>query len=513
MVGHTDEETNDANPTERIRLMSSEDTDRAVAKRQIARLIGGSDQAFYVISEEGLIVFLNDAMSNLIGRETDSLIGLDCAAQIPADNITDAALRTWLALPPGIAKNQFAILPDRVPSAVTSPGEVFDPDKDIALIRCIIPLETHPSGSTLVALIANPPSTTGHSEFELLDDRAISIQQSLLNFRVQFPSIDSLWFMCGSSAYVQRSMAQTQIAMKLAHSFRIIGRVGSARETLAHAIHHHRQSCFPSYPKNIVAIECRLMDHSLLDSMLDVVRDSHRSNAPPAILLAGLDELPLDAVDVLERFFREYPNTVSVITSQCAVLSNLFPGRPEWDMLCAQFDTQTIELTPLEHRTQDIPILISAWLDQFAKTNANHNRFRWENSFMDALLAYSWPNDIAELGKTMEYVISNAEGTTLTEQMLPVSVRTYASHVEERRIDTSIDLDAVLEDFEKSVIMKAIEMYPKNRAAAAKALNISRARLLRRLNQWGVQSEPDSTANTDDSPIFTEVPNDSINEG
>lgn len=182
-------------------------------------------------------------------------------------------------------------------------------------------------------------------------------------------------------------------------------------------------------------------------------------------------------------------------------------------MLCAQFDTQTIELTPLEHRTQDIPILITAWLDQFAKANANHNRFRWENSFMDALLAYSWPNDIAELGKTMEYVISNAEGTTLTEQMLPVSVRTYASHVEERRIDTSIDLDAVLEDFEKSVIMKAIEMYPKNRAAAAKALNISRARLLRRLNQWGVQSEPDSTANTDDSPIFTEVPNDSINEG
>lgn len=504
--------------------MSTEDADRIVAKRQIARLIGGSDQAFYVLSEDGLVVFLNDAMAALIGREVDSLIGLDCSAQIPVDSSPESALRSWLTLPPSVSRNQFAVLPDRLPDSLTNPQSVAiseldtvpfsDTDKpsNVHLIRCIIPLENQPNCSTLIALLAQPESADSAGPFALLDDRAIAIQQSLLKFRIQFASLDSLWFMCGESPQAYRAMSQSQIAMKLAHPFRIIGPNGSGREQLAHSIHQHRAISIPAYPRNLVSIECRLMDYSLLESMLDVVRDSHRSGAPSAVLLAGLDELPVDAVTALEVFCRQHPSSALCVTSSCANLAGLYPGRPEWASLCARIDTQAIELTPIVNRTQDIPVLVAAWLDQYAKANSVITRYRWESGFMDALLTYSWPNDISELGKTLEHAVGNAGDTSLTEQQLPVAVRTFASHVEERRIDSSIDLDAILEDFEKTIIMKAIEMYPKNRAAAAKALNISRARLLRRLNQWGVQSEPDGAASADDSPIFTEVTNDSIHE-
>jgi DNA-binding NtrC family response regulator len=66
-------------------------------------------------------------------------------------------------------------------------------------------------------------------------------------------------------------------------------------------------------------------------------------------------------------------------------------------------------------------------------------------------------------------------------------------------------LDAILEDVERTMIMRAVERFPSNKTAAAKLLNISRARLLRRLQQWGVQVESESKDSDDDLPVFNEL--------
>ena len=71
--------------------------------------------------------------------------------------------------------------------------------------------------------------------------------------------------------------------------------------------------------------------------------------------------------------------------------------------------------------------------------------------------------------------------------------------------DESVDLDSILEDVEKTMIMRALERFPQNKTSAAKILNISRARLLRRLQQWGIQSESGTVEGEDDSPVFNEV--------
>jgi transcriptional regulator with PAS, ATPase and Fis domain len=66
-------------------------------------------------------------------------------------------------------------------------------------------------------------------------------------------------------------------------------------------------------------------------------------------------------------------------------------------------------------------------------------------------------------------------------------------------------LDAILEDVERTMILRALEISPSNKTAAAKLLNISRARLLRRLQQWGMLAEAESLDRDDDLPVFHEV--------
>ena len=55
------------------------------------------------------------------------------------------------------------------------------------------------------------------------------------------------------------------------------------------------------------------------------------------------------------------------------------------------------------------------------------------------------------------------------------------------------------------MILRALERFPQNKTSAAKILNISRARLLRRLQQWGIQAGNATGEGDDDLPVFNEV--------
>lgn len=124
---------------------------------------------------------------------------------------------------------------------------------------------------------------------------------------------------------------------------------------------------------------------------------------------------------------------------------------------------------------------------------------------MAALMAYSWPGDVEELAEALKHATGKSTGEKLTEKDLPVNIRTCVSHIEQSQVDETVDLDAILEDVEKTMILRALERYPQNKTSAAKLLNISRARLLRRLQQWGIQSAIGPGEGDDDLPVFNEV--------
>ena len=92
----------------------------------------------------------------------------------------------------------------------------------------------------------------------------------------------------------------------------------------------------------------------------------------------------------------------------------------------------------------------------------------------------------------------------LDETHLPISLRTYPSHIERVEANEPIVLDEVLERVERMLIEQALASHPRNNTAAAKSLGISRARLLRRMQQWGLGSAP-SASSPGDEVIFEEL--------
>ncbi len=153
-----------------------------------------------------------------------------------------------------------------------------------------------------------------------------------------------------------------------------------------------------------------------------------------------------------------------------------------------RLDVVTISLPPLRERTEDIPLLVQKFLDEFTREN-NKQIEGLTPDCMSALLAYDWPGNIRELRNAMERMVVLARQSRLTVRDLPAHLRKGA---DEPRSPVVIP-DMSLNDAERAMIIKALEKHGGNRTQAAKQLGISRRTLHRKLNEYGLRNTDPAT--------------------
>jgi transcriptional regulator with PAS, ATPase and Fis domain len=78
---------------------------------------------------------------------------------------------------------------------------------------------------------------------------------------------------------------------------------------------------------------------------------------------------------------------------------------------------------PLRERKQDIPCLITYFLDRFA-TRGTTNVRRFTDEAMHALCDYPWPGNVRELENVIERVVVNVRHDTAELSSLPTEVQT-----------------------------------------------------------------------------------------
>lgn len=480
---------------------------RSVAKRQVARLLGSATHPMYVVSEDGTLVFANDALAALVGKSSEGLLGLDCSSPVPDTEGSVANLSAFLSLPIQWSRRGLKIvtgvgLPEAMAHAsaiTTSDFAVGDP-----WVRCLIPLGEE-DGCTLCVLFKEAdPSALGY-----VDQRASVSQAIILYNQAHFPYMRDLWYLQGKSAATQKALAQVNLAVRSHFPLAIFGRVGSGRSWLAQTIHIRRVGSKPGDAKSmlghaLVRIDCSLMDIALLQSMFEAIEENlKRGASTQALLIDNLDALPSDCFGLMNSALKRLDGLPRIVTCDPDVSNELRKAEPQWDELESRTSVLRIELPRLSERLADIPTLLTAWFEQHRK--AGNAVPEMGEDFLDAIYAYGWPNDVEELAQALSYATTKTTGSKLTHKDLPVNIRTCISHIEQSQVDHSMDLDAILEDVEKNIILRALERFPKNKSLAAKLLNISRARLLRRLQQWGIQSETSANEDVEDLPDFNEV--------
>jgi len=138
-----------------------------------------------------------------------------------------------------------------------------------------------------------------------------------------------------------------------------------------------------------------------------------------------------------------------------------------------------LRVPPLRERKEDIPILISHFLEKFGL--AYHKNVRgFERDALDILMDYSFPGNVREL----ENIVSGA--VALTDEDL-ICANDLPADIGELEIDTLGQEDfASLEDHEKAYIAKVLKATRGNRTKAAHVLGLPRTSLWRKIKKYAL---------------------------
>jgi transcriptional regulator with GAF, ATPase, and Fis domain len=152
-----------------------------------------------------------------------------------------------------------------------------------------------------------------------------------------------------------------------------------------------------------------------------------------------------------------------------------------------------IMLPTLKERKADIPYLVSHFIEQFADKK-NVSRTKFSDDAMAILANYSWPGNVRELKNLIERLVVLHERDEILPEELPEKIRAASSRAAQRK-DVSVDgisFNTAVSEFEKALIISALDRtdWVKNRAA--QLLKIKRTTLVEKIKRYNLEKDPES---------------------
>jgi len=436
------------------------------------RLLEAAQRPFCLLDAEARIARVNVAFAAWCGCTAEELQGLACGASAPSDATRAQLIAAALCPPAPTEKERIATARVDLPAAegvLRSRRATF------------VPLSIAGGDDTaLIVLFDNEELPSG-------SDKAPAAEQdwpaALARFRARNAGRYRLDLAAGSSAAARRLRAQVELASQGRANVVVIGPTGSGRRQTAKAIH---LGVAPDRAGPLMTVESTLATAESVAAALATVarqQDSVGGQGPPAMLVADADRLPSDAQAELWRALRGGDRAPRVLaTAARSLLQLAHDGRFRSD-LAHRLTTFEIVLPPLAERREDIPLLAQALLAEQAGASGRET-VAFSPEALERLAAHRWPGNIAELALVVREAHQQCEGDTITSRDLPDRVR--LGEAARRRDVEPIDLDAFIQDVEKELIDRALQMAKGNKAAAARLLGLTRPRLYRRMEQFGL---------------------------
>jgi transcriptional regulator with PAS, ATPase and Fis domain len=144
-----------------------------------------------------------------------------------------------------------------------------------------------------------------------------------------------------------------------------------------------------------------------------------------------------------------------------------------------------IALPPLRDRREDIPVLVTHFLEKFAPGQPMHV----SQGAMRSMMAYHWPGNVRQLENAIERAVALSAGRTqidvgdLPPEVVAAPAPTHTPYVEFP--DDGLDLTAYLTSIERDLIRRSLDRTGGNRNRAAELLRIKRTTLVEKLKRLG----------------------------
>jgi DNA-binding NtrC family response regulator len=146
----------------------------------------------------------------------------------------------------------------------------------------------------------------------------------------------------------------------------------------------------------------------------------------------------------------------------------------------------SIDLPPLRSRKEDIPLLVSHFLEKFANENERPVA-QTSHEALRCLMDYSWPGNVRELENVMERAVVLSSGTNIGVDLIPDNIvgRTPGLQLLERRPDAS--LFELVEECERRLIVDMLEKCNWNQTEAAEQFRIPLSTLNQKIKRLNIE--------------------------
>ncbi len=447
----------------------------------LMELFDSASVPVYVLDEQRQIVYCNPACAAWVGATVDALIGVQCDYHSQADKDSHRQIGAGLCPPPE------AFAGRSVGGIVVSPDGSSGWKRRRAQFVCLgsDPLE----GVGVVAVLEKGDLAESELELDQYQSESAVLHERVRAYRQKARKLDHPARLIGASAAIIRVRDQVAVAINSRARVLVIGPDGCGHEHIARMIHYGNEGASAA---SLVPLDCALLDAELLEATVSAfVRRWTQlgRDQPSALLLLDVDQLAADAQRELVGFLTigEFElRTIATSRRSLVDLADQGQFRPD---LAHALSTLVITVPRLAQRREDIPLLAQLFLEEMNATGKRQvGGFAPEA--MDQLSMHGWPGDLDELISVVRSAHERSEGPLIRPANLPERMSLAADALAHAPgPEEAIELDAFLREVESELLARALRRAKGNRARAARLLGISRARLLRRIAQLGLEKE------------------------
>ena len=323
-----------------------------------------------------------------------------------------------------------------------------------------------------------------------LENRRLREENTYL--RREFKKVHGMGNLIGKSKKMQELFKMIEVVSATNSTVLITGESGTGKELVAKAIHLNS----PRAEDSFVSVNCGAFTETLLESELfGYMRGSFTgavANKKGLFEVADKGTIFLDEVGetspamqvkllrvLQERTIRRVGGTeeiavdVRIIAATNRDLSGMVAENQFREDLFYRISVIPLELPPLRHRRDDIPLLADHF---FTRLNGSMGKKidRISAEALKKLEGYDWPGNVRELENAMERAFILEMSNELSAQHLPESVATHSRMRALTNLpDEGLDLEAYVEALQKGFLEEALRRTDRVQVKAAELLRMS----------------------------------------
>ncbi len=438
-------------------------------ERSLKIILDNLDIGIFTINRSGYITFFNTAAEKISGYARRQVLGNPCSLILSKD-----------------ASSDLLMLKDSIKSRrkiVSHRGCMMTPDGETVPVRATyIPLENE-QGKIVGGLAAVQDLTLAQHLDQVISDRY------------------TFHHMVGKDPKILKIFEKVAVVADTDATVLIEGATGTGKDMLAKVIH----SASRRSKKPFIKVNCAALPDTLLESeMFGYARGAFtgadrdkpgRFNEADGgtIFLDEIGDIPLSLQAKLLRVLEDqefYPLgsrhtkkvDVRIISATNRGLEKLVEEHLFREDLFYRLNVIRIEIPPLKERKADIPILIRYIMRRLCSTKAQGPDGISEEA-MKVLLNYDYPGNVRELENILEHSLIICRSDIIEIKHLPEYLHNKLPHTAPECLTADVEFDYEQKS-ERNRILRTLEKYQWHRGKTAKALDVDRSTLWRKMKMY-----------------------------